>query len=62
MSKVVVSNTGPLITLEKLEDGYKFIRKLYNRILIPQKVAEEISEGFLSFEEYLEHYQIKKLD
>lgn len=61
MSKVVVSNTGPLITLEKLGDGYDFIRKLYNQILIPQKVAEEISEKFPSFEAYLEHYQIKGL-
>ena len=61
MSKIIVSNTGPLISLEKLLDGYSFIRKLYNLILIPQKVAEEISENFSCFKSYLEHYQIKDL-
>jgi len=61
LSKIIVSNTGPLISLEKLEDGYNFIHKLYNNIFIPQKVAEEISEKFPYFEAYIEHYQIKDL-
>jgi hypothetical protein len=30
------SDTGPLITLEKLSDGYRFIRLLYDRIIIPR--------------------------
>ncbi len=61
MSKDIISNTGPLITLEKLEDGYNFIRKMYTHILIPQKVAEEVSEGFPSFDAYLQNYQINSL-
>lgn len=32
------SDTGPLITLEKLDDGYCFIRLLYDRIVIPRAV------------------------
>jgi len=31
-----VSDTGPLITLEKLSDGYRFIRLLYDKIIIPR--------------------------
>lgn len=61
MQKVIVSNTGPLISLEKLGDGYGFIRKLYREILIPPKVAEEISEGYENFEAYLDCYQITDL-
>lgn len=30
----VVSDTGPLITLEKLPEGYRLIRQLYREILI----------------------------
>ncbi|MGE0083651.1 MAG: hypothetical protein AB7S75_04455 [Desulfococcaceae bacterium] len=61
MQKTVVSNTGPLISLEKLRDGYGFIRKLYRKILIPHKVAEEISEWYENFESYLQHYKIRDL-
>lgn len=42
MPKNVVSNTGPLISLEKLDGGFRFIGKIYHKILIPPKVAEEI--------------------
>ena len=34
----IVSNTGPLISLEKLRQGYAFIRQLYNTIIIPPGV------------------------
>ena len=61
MSQRIVSNTGPLITLEKLEDGHEFIRKLYDKIIIPQKVLEEISEKYSTGEDYLKKYQIEDL-
>jgi len=61
MQKTVVSNTGPLISVEKLRDGYGFIRKLYRKILIPPKVAEEISERYENFESYLQHYKVSDL-
>ena len=58
MPKVIVSNTGPLISLEKLDDGCCFIRKLHSQIIVPHKVAEDMSEGSPSFEAYLEQGQI----
>ena len=38
----IVSDTGLLITLEKLPDGYQFIRKLYDTIIIPPTVLTEL--------------------
>jgi predicted nucleic acid-binding protein len=56
------SDTGPLITLEKLSDGYRFIRLLYDKIVIPRTVLEELVQGqFLSTQAYLEHYGIEDL-
>jgi predicted nucleic acid-binding protein len=57
-----VSDTGPLITLEKLSNGYKFIRLLYDRIIISRVVLDELIQGqFLSPQAYLEHYGIEDL-
>ncbi|HSK81362.1 MAG TPA: hypothetical protein VLQ45_33220 [Thermoanaerobaculia bacterium] len=56
------SDTGPLITLEKLSDGYRFIRLLYDKILIPRTVLGELVQGqFLSAQVYLEHYGVEDL-
>ena len=41
----IVSNTGPLISLEKLRQGYDFIRQLYDTIIIPPSVLDEVAEG-----------------
>ena len=57
-----VSDTGPLITLEKLSDGYRFIRLLYDKVIIPRTVLDELTQGqFLSPQAYLEHYGIEDL-
>jgi predicted nucleic acid-binding protein len=61
MRAKIVSDTGPLITLEKLDGGYKFIRKLYHTIIIPPKVLEEVSETTKSPQEYLRRYHIEDL-
>lgn len=61
MSASIVSNTGPLITLEKLPDGYEFIRKLYRKILVPPEVLEEVSQHGKSSEHYLKQYHIEDL-
>ncbi len=61
MPETIVSNTGPLISLEKLDDGYEFIAKIYRKIIIPEKVAEEISSGYSSFGQYLSDYSIHQL-
>jgi predicted nucleic acid-binding protein len=58
----IASDTGPLITLEKLSDGYRFIRLLYDRIIIPPIVLDELVQGqFVSPQAYLEHYGVEDL-
>jgi len=58
----VVSNTGPLISLEKLSQGYTFIRQLYAKIIISPVVLEEVATGqFDTPAEYLQHYGISDL-
>lgn len=58
-AKRVVSNTGPLISLEKLHHGYDFMRQLYDTIIIPRSVLNEVAEGqFADSHGYLQHYGI----
>ena len=62
MTKVIVSDTSPLISLEKISNGFDFIRKLYNKIFIPPAVLEELAEGSLSDSiDYLKKYKIEDL-
>jgi predicted nucleic acid-binding protein len=57
--RCIVSNTGPLISLEKLRQGYDFIRQLYDTIIIPPGVPDEVTEGqFATPHAYLQHYGI----
>jgi predicted nucleic acid-binding protein len=58
----IVSNTGPLISLEKLRQGYAFIRQLYDTVIIPPGVLGEVAEGqFATPHAYLQHYGIVDL-
>ena len=58
----IVSDTGPLISLERIEDGYAFVRRLYDNIILPHAVLEEVSRGqFNSSAEYLQYYRIEDL-
>jgi predicted nucleic acid-binding protein len=62
--KRIVSNTGPLISLEKIRGrgGYDVMRQLYAKILIPPAVLDELAQGqFPTPETYLEHYNIVDL-
>src|ERR671923_916366 len=53
---------GPLISLEKLRQGYDFIRQLYDTIIIPPGVLDEVAEGqFATPHAYLQHYGIVDL-
>jgi predicted nucleic acid-binding protein len=55
----VVSDTGPLISLEKLGDGYRLLRLLYDKVLIPPSVLAEVIQGqFVDEQAYTEHYGI----
>lgn len=58
----VVSDAGPLISLEKLSGGYRFIAQLYEGIIVPPKVLEEIAqERYSQPQEYLKSHQISDL-
>ncbi|VAX35101.1 Shikimate kinase I [hydrothermal vent metagenome] len=59
MNRSIISDTGPLISLEKLNGGYSFIQQLYDKIIIPSKVLEEIGQNFPA--QYLSHYNIEHL-
>lgn len=62
MKRRVVSDTGPLISLEKLAGGFRFIRKLYDVVLVPPAVLDELAQGrFESTEAYLAHYDAADL-
>jgi len=61
-ARKIVSDTGPLISLEKLSASYRFIRLLYDRILIPETVLQELAQGQFENEEgYLEHFRVGDL-
>lgn len=53
----IVSDTGPLISLEKLSAGYDWMQQIYRQIVIPRAVAQELCQGlFPSWDAYREHY------
>jgi predicted nucleic acid-binding protein len=55
----IISDTGPLISLEKLENGYQFIQKLYDKIVIAQVVIEELYQGeFANWNDYKNYYNV----
>ena len=58
-----VNDEGPLITLEKLPDGFSFIRTLYRRIIVPPAIIEEVERGDQIGEgvPYAEHYGVDDL-
>lgn len=58
--RTVVSDTGPLISLEKLSGGFEFIHQLYDKILIPPPVLREVAEGqFAQPEQYLAYHRLQ---
>ncbi|MDN5872645.1 MAG: hypothetical protein L0H73_18310 [Nitrococcus sp.] len=58
----IVSDTGPLISLEKLTGGFRLISRLYDVVLVPPAVLKELMQGqFESTEAYLVHYNVVDL-
>lgn len=56
-SRPIVSDTGPLISLEKITGGYRFIRCLYDRLVVPPAVMDELVAGpFETKEASLRHF------
>lgn len=50
----IVSDTGPLISLERLPGGYQWMKEIYAGVFVPPSVAEELIAG--GYED-LDHYQ-----
>jgi len=60
--KRIVSDTSPLISLEKIDGGYKLFRRLYDKVLVPPAVLRELAAGLFENEEaYLSHFGIDDL-
>ncbi len=58
----MVCDTGPLISLEKITGGYRFIGRLYDRLIMPSAVTDELVAGqFEAQEAYLRHFDAKGL-
>jgi uncharacterized protein len=58
MMNRVVSNTGPFISLERIPNGFRLLRLLYDRVLIPDEVLGELAFGLGTPREYLEKYDL----
>lgn len=55
----IVTDTGPLISLERLDGGYEFMRQMYRRVIAPPAVLREVAVGqFAIPSSYLKHYSI----
>lgn len=59
--RIVVSDTGPLISLERRTGGYDFIRQLYDQIVIPVSVLEKVAWHYEDGEAYLSDHGIADL-
>lgn len=59
--RCIVSDTGPLISLERLKGGFSFIRQLYDQIVVPTAVLDELGVGYSSAQGYLDHHGITNL-
>ena len=58
----IVCDTGPLISLEKLRGGYQFIRRLFDQLIVPPAVLDELSENlYASAEAYLQEHNLHDL-
>lgn len=48
----VVSNPGPFISLEKISNGFRLLPLLYDRVLIPEEVLQELAYGLAEPTDY----------
>jgi predicted nucleic acid-binding protein len=61
MHEVVISDAGPLISLEKISGGFAFLRKMAKHVLIPEAVLLEAGAKSRNPEEYLLDHGIADL-
>lgn len=58
----IVCDTGPFISLEKITGGYRFIKRLYDRLIVPAAVMDELVAGqFETKNAYLRHFDVEHL-
>lgn len=58
----IVCDTGPLILLKKVTSGYRFIGRLYDRLLVPPAVTDElVARQFETKGAYLRHFDAEDL-
>jgi predicted nucleic acid-binding protein len=56
--RLFASNTGPCISLEKLDGGFDLLRVIGCRIVIPPQVLEELTEGRRPGSDYISDFSI----
>lgn len=56
--RTVVSDAGPLISFEKIPNGFGMLRRVVERVLIPSHVLEEVTVGLPTGTDYLDHFQL----
>lgn len=61
MIPVVVSDTGPLISFEKIDGGFALLRRIVGLILVPSQVYMELSAGLPGEASYSEHFGLSGL-
>jgi hypothetical protein len=53
-----VADTGPLISFERIPDGFPLLRRLVEAIIVPPEVIEELTAGETPPANYLERHAI----
>ena len=61
MGSIVVSDTGPLISLEKVDGGFRFLRLMADKVLVPEAVLLEAGAKLSDPAGYLAAYGISDL-
>lgn len=61
MGGIVVSDTGPLVSLEKVAGGFQFLRLMTDRVLVPEAVLLEAGAKLPNPESYLADHGIADL-
>lgn len=54
----VVSDTGPLISFERIPGGFAIMRRIVRIVIIPPQVLEELQSGLPLGDGYLAHHGI----
>ncbi|WP_162890541.1 hypothetical protein [Salinibacter ruber] len=58
---VLVSDTGPLISLESLPTGFQWIRSVLDRLIIPPTVLDEAAHPYEERQAFLEEAGLRRL-